>query len=274
MPPPDRSWKRAPVRAAHFIRTHGLKQFIRALIYLAFDHSRSLSYARWVSRYDALSEKGRQVLRDDSAKWNSQPSFSILMPLPVLRSDEFVRALQSLRGQLYSNWELCLAIHESVVKDVKAMLSQELGQDCSVRLAASTEVKSNGWNQTLAIASGQYVALMSANAQLSEDALYWVARETIRDPNLDLLFTDEDKIDRRGERFDPWLKQAWNQSLMLSHNAFANFGVFRRALVEKVGGFRSEFDGSQHYDLVLRCANEIAPVHIRHIPRILYHEIG
>ncbi len=101
--------------------------------------------------------------------------------------------------------------------------------------------------------------------------MFWVANEVVHHPDVDLIFSDEDKLEVDGARFDPYFKSDWNPALMLSQNAFSHLGVFRRSLVESVGGFRVGLEGSQDHDLVLRCAERTTPERIRHIPRILYH---
>ena len=126
-------------------------------------------------------------------------------------------------------------------------------------------------NSALDLARGDYVALMDADDLLPEDALFWVAHEIALNPDVDLIFSDEDKIDETGRRFDPYFKTAWNPALMLAQNAFCHLGVYRRSLVEQVGRFREGYEGAQDHDLVLRCADATSPDRIRHIPRILYH---
>src|SRR5262249_1887105 len=89
-------------------------------------------------------------------------------------------------------------------------------------------------------------------------------------PDLDLLFSDEDKIDERGHRFDPWFKPDWNYDLMLSQNAVVHLAVYRRTILQEIGGFRSGFDGSQDYDTTLRFSERTTPERTHHIPFILY----
>ncbi len=183
------------------------------------------------------------------------------------------RGYESVRAQLYSDWELCISDNASTRHDVLEELRRyaELDERIEVLFRETNGHISANSNSALALASGEFIALMDSDDELPEDALYWAAEEINRHPEVDLIFSDEDKIDTDGRRFDPYFKPDWNPALILSQNLFSHLGVYRRSLVEEVGGFDSAFDGSQDHDLVLRCADASDPSRIRHIPRILYH---
>src|SRR5439155_26868881 len=104
-----------------------------------------------------------------------------------------------------------------------------------------------------------------------DHALYMISAALTEDPELDLIFSDEDMIDPHGNRFDPCFKSEWNPDLMLSQNMFSHLGVYRRSLLNEIGGFRPGYEGSESYDLVLRASARTTPQRIRHIPQILYH---
>src|SRR5262249_24286317 len=118
---------------------------------------------------------------------------------------------------------------------------------------------------------GEFIALLDSDDILPEHALYCVVEEINAHPNVDLIYSDEDKIDEEGRRFEAYFKPDWNEALITSQNLFSHLGVYRRSLVEKVGGFRIGFEGSQDHDLVLRCAELSGPERVRHIARVLYH---
>jgi GT2 family glycosyltransferase len=156
---------------------------------------------------------------------------------------------------------------------VRELIESQAAQDKRIRVTFRAEnghISANS-NSALDLATGDYVALLDADDVITEDALFWVAHEIALDPQTDMIFSDEDKIDEEGRRFDPYFKPAWNPALMLGQNMFCHLGVYRRSLVEQVGRFRVGFEGAQDHDLALRCADAIAPERIRHIPRVLYH---
>ena len=126
-------------------------------------------------------------------------------------------------------------------------------------------------NDALRLATGDFVALLDHDDELSPLALYCVALALNRKPDLQLIYSDEDKLDQEGRRCDPHFKPDWNPDLFTSQNYISHLTVYRAALVREVGGFREGFEGSQDYDLSLRCLEKIEPGQIYHIPQVLYH---
>lgn len=238
-------------------------------------HSRlaSRQYRLWIKRYGVISPVLRDTMRAEIATWPVHPTISVIMPSYNIDPKWIEQAIESVRRQIYPHWELCISDDASTLPGIRPLLERFAADDSRIRVTFRDEnghISENS-NTALALASGEYAALMDADDLLSEDALFWVAREIAAHPDVDLLFSDEDKIDRTGKHFGPYFKSAWNPALMLSQNAFSHLGVFRRSLVQEVGGFRKGFEGSQDYDLVLRCAERTTPDRIRHIPRVLYH---
>ncbi|MFO7309151.1 MAG: glycosyltransferase [Pseudomonadota bacterium] len=229
-------------------------------------------YAAWVARH-SLGPQERARIAADIAAMSSPPLISVLMPVYETDPRWLSAAIRSVRDQLYPHWELCLSDDASTRADVRATLTAAAAEDARIRLHLRAErghISANT-NTALAMASGDFVALVDADDELPPDALYWVAREIVAHPDVDMIFSDEDKIDAEGRRFSPYFKGDWNPALMLGQNAFSHLGVFRRSLVEAAGGFREGFEGAQDHDLALRCAELTEPSRIRHVPRILYH---
>ena len=183
------------------------------------------------------------------------------------------RCIDSVTEQTYSNWELCLVDDASPSAHVARICAEYARNDKRIKFFRR-EINghiSAATNSALELASGDFVALLDHDDELAAHALYMIAAELDADPDLDLLFSDEDKIDESGHRFDPWFKTDWNYDLMLSQNAVVHLAVYRRTILQDIGGFRSGFDGSQDYDVTLRFSERTTPERIKHIPFILYH---
>jgi O-antigen biosynthesis protein len=230
-------------------------------------------YQQWLRSYSLIDSvlRARLAARVDSLA--ARPVISVIMPSYNVDVKFLRAAIDSVRQQIYPFWELCISDDASTLAGVRALLERCAAEDDRIRVtfrASNGHISANS-NSALDLARGDYVALMDADDLLPEDALFWVAHEIALNPDVDLIFSDEDKVDETGRRFDPYFKAAWNPALMLAQNAFCHLGVYRRSLVEQVGRFREGYEGAQDHDLVLRCADATTPDRIRHIPRVLYH---
>ncbi len=230
-------------------------------------------YANWVRTYDTLTPEQRDRIRARVAAMASPPLISVLMPTynpdPVwLRA-----AIESVRAQLYPHWELCIADDASPSQAVRDMLQAYSESDPRIRVVFRPQ---NGHisaasNSALDLARGAWVALMDHDDLLAEHALFWVADCLAAHPDARLVYSDEDKIDDKDQRADPYFKPDWNVDLFRSQNMFSHLGVLATDLVREVGGFRAGLEGSQDWDLVLRCIERIGPQQVQHVPRVLYH---
>lgn len=230
-------------------------------------------YARWAREHDSITPEQRETLRARAEALADGPLISVLMPC-YNPDPRFLRAaIASVQAQLYPRWQLCIADDASPAPEVRQVLEACQAEDARIQVVFRPK---NGHisaasNSALALVQGEWIALMDHDDLLPEDALLRVA-ECVRDhPEAQLVYSDEDKVDDAGQRSDPYFKPDWNLDLFRSHNMFSHLGVLRTALVREVGGFRQGFEGSQDWDLVLRCAERIAPSQIVHIPRVLYH---
>ena len=230
-------------------------------------------YAEWVRRYDTLTDEARGVMRTRIDSFSRKPLISVVMPTYNPKPAWLIEAIESVRNQIYSNWELCIADDASTDKAVLPILEKYANEDARIKLVLR---KKNGHiaaasNSALERATGEWVALLDHDDLLSEHALFWVAEAIHKNPDVRLIYSDEDKIDGVGRRRDPYFKCDWNVDLFYSHNMFNHLGVYRSDLVADVGGFRVGLEGSQDYDLVLRCLERIDKNQIHHVPRVLYH---
>ena len=227
-------------------------------------------YEIWQRRH-RLTAGDRDRIRAQVEKMTRPPLISVL--LPVYNTDEawLRKCLDSVLSQIYPHWELCIADDASTLPHVRSILEEYRNGDGRVRLVFR---ETNGHisaasNSALSLAAGDYVALLDHDDELTPDALYEIAALIGRHPETDMIYTDEDKIDTQGRRHSPFFKPDWSPDTFLSLMYTCHLGVYRTALVRKIGGFREGFEGSQDYDLVLRLTERTD--RIRHIPRVLYH---
>lgn len=179
--------------------------------------------------------------------------------------------LKSVLRQSFGDWELCLVDDASRSPHVRQQLERAAAEDQRIRIAFREE---NGGivaasNDALGLASGEFVALLDHDDKLHSDALALVEEAIAANPEADYLYTDEDKIDERGHHVGAFLKPDWSPERMRTQMYSCHLSVFRRDLVEAVGGFDPEFEGSQDWDLVLRATERARAV--VHVPRVLYH---
>ncbi|WP_217362977.1 glycosyltransferase [Roseicella sp. DB1501] len=230
-------------------------------------------YARWIARFDTLRETDRAAIRAHIAAMPAPPLISVVMPAyetpePLLRA-----AIASVRAQLWPHWELCIADDASPSPHVARVLAEIAAEEPRLRWMRRER---NGHisaasNSALALARGDYVALLDHDDLLAETALYEVAAAIEADPEAAVLYSDEDKLDAEGQRFGAYFKPDFDPDLLLGQNFVSHLGVYRRDLLERLGGLREGLEGSQDHDLALRAAAAVGPARVRHIPAILYH---
>ena len=231
------------------------------------------SYAAWAAAYDRLTPEIADQIRAKIAALPKKPLISVLMPTYNTPEKWLVRAIESVRRQLYENWELCIADDASKEPHVRKILEAYQKKDARIKVVLR---ETNGHisassNSALALAHGEFLALLDHDDEIRPHALACVALEIAAHPDADLIYSDEDKIDENGDRYDHYFKPDWNPDLFNVQNYISHLGVYRTLLVREVGGFRVGYEGSQDWDLAMRVIERTAPERIRHIPKILYH---
>ena len=229
-------------------------------------------YTEWVRQFDTLTDADRANMRATQAGFAHQPLISVLMPTYNPKPDWLIEAIESIRSQIYTNWELCIADDASPDAAVLPILENYAKLDPRIKIVIRPQ---NGHisaasNSALELVTGEWTALLDHDDILPEHALFWVAHAINAQPDVRMIYSDEDKTDETGRRFDPYFKCDWNPDLFYSHNMFSHLGVYHTALFRQVGGFRKGFEGAQDYDLALRCIEQIQPSQICHITRVLY----
>jgi GT2 family glycosyltransferase len=239
-----------------------------------FDNTSGIgTYSQWVEQFDRLSAEDIDALKARIRTFGDTPLVSVLMPVYNPNLAWLAEAIESVRDQLYPHWQLCIADDASTDPRVAEMLRAYAEKDSRIVLHVRPQ---NGHisassNDALALATGEWIALLDHDDLLSADALLRMVEAINRHPDVRLLYSDEDKIDEQGRRSDPYFKCDWNRDLFYSQNMISHLGVYHTALVREVGGFRKGYEGSQDYDLALRCVERLEAKQIHHIPRVLYH---
>jgi GT2 family glycosyltransferase len=230
-------------------------------------------YPTWIALYDRIDDEGRRAIMADIARMPHPPLISVLMPVFNPPPAHLRQAIDSVRDQFYPWWELCIGDDASTDQAVIDILRDAAERDHRIKLVrrAQNGHISAASNSALRLATGAFVALLDHDDVLPPHALHEVALRTVADPDADIIYADEDHIDDHGRRSHPYFKPDWNPDLMLGQNLISHLGVYRRSLVERIGGFRTGFEGSQDYDLALRMVAETSPDRIVHIPKVLYH---
>jgi GT2 family glycosyltransferase len=226
-------------------------------------------YARW------LAERRRtapslEALREAARSQPYRPLISVVMPIHAIAEVWLRRALDSVRAQVYADWELCAVNDAAPGPVVRRLLAEYAAGDGRVRMThlSSNQGIAGASNVGLRMATGEFVGFLDHDDELYPDALLEVVRFLNARPETDLVYSDEDKIEPSGRRVQPFFKPDWSPDLLLSMNYIGHFVACRRSLLEAVGGFREGLDGSQDHDLLLR-VTERTP-RIGHVPRVLY----
>nr|WP_317344336.1 glycosyltransferase family 2 protein [Blautia caecimuris] len=226
-------------------------------------------YGPWYEAYvpdEAALEKQRHH------HFEYSPLISVAVPAYRTPEKFLAQMIDSLLAQTYGNWELCIANGSPEDSAMKKVLEEYTKKDSRIRVSELTENKgiAGNTNAALEMAQGEFVGLLDHDDLLAPNALYEIALALGKDRALDAVYTDEDKVTTElDEHFQPHLKPDFNLDLLRSNNYICHFFVVRRSIVQKVGGFRQEFDGAQDHDFIFRCIETAEKV--GHIPEILYH---
>jgi GT2 family glycosyltransferase len=257
------------------VTAHGINPFVHYVKY-GLAEGRVLvkkNYADWIEDYDQLSDEDRLVFRDAIGRFASTPLISILMPVYNTKLAHLERAIQSVIDQLYPYWELCISDDASTNPEVRQVLDGFAKKDSRIKVyyrEKNGHIAANS-NSALTLATGDYVGLLDHDDEIAEQALFWFVSEIQKQPDVAVVYCDEDKLDSDGQRRGPLFKPDWNPAMIMAQNYVCHMTMYRRSLLERVGGFRVGFEGSQDLDLLLRCADLVDASKIRHIPRVLYH---
>lgn len=224
------------------------------------------AYQIWIKKNEPTEE---ELEKQRTTKFEINPKISILVPVYNTPEDFFKELVESLKNQTYSNWELCLADGSPTPI---AYMEEYAKKDERIKYSIIGENKgiSGNTNKALELATGDFIALLDHDDLLPVFSLYEIVKAINENPDVEFLYTDEDKIETLDKpRYGVFFKPDFSQYTLRSANYICHFSIFKKELMEKLGGFKSEYDGSQDFDIVTRATENTN--HIVHIPKVLYH---
>ena len=228
-------------------------------------------YDAWLAVNKWCDRSGQYLISRLESCRTPLPKISVVMPVydPPL---EFLRqGIDSILNQVYQNWEFCIADDCSNNPNIREILTEIAKTDSRIKLTFRSENGniSAATNSAAELATGDFILFLDNDDELTPDALGEVALYISQNPEIDFLYSDDDKISTEGKRFDPQFKPEYSPELLLSYMYMGHLCVVRKEIFDKIGGFRIGFEGSQDYDFALR-ATEISR-QVGHLPLVLYH---
>jgi GT2 family glycosyltransferase len=226
-------------------------------------------YELWL-RLKVLSPKRLRAMRRQERDLSYRPVISVLMPVFDPDPHWLRAAIESVRQQVYKNWELCVTDDGSTNPEIGRVLGSYDGVDPRIRFTYSGRNRgiAAASNSALSMATGEFVGFLDHDDELKPNALFEVVRLLNERRDLDYIYSDEDKVELSGRLTSAFFKPDWSPDLLMSVNYVTHFSVYRADLLRQANGFRSEYDGSQDYDLALRITEMTQ--RIGHVPLPLY----
>ncbi len=254
-------------KAVYYLKNYGIKTFLQKLKSKA--SIRTDLYRRWIEKNEPSFE---EIKAQENYSFFLNPRISIVTPVYNTEKKYLIEMIESVLNQTYKNWELCIVDGNSSKDYVKEVLEYYRRKDKRIKVKYLSENKgiAENTNEAIKIATGDYIAFLDHDDILPPFALFEIAKAINENPDADFIYSDEDKISADTEkRFDPHFKPDWNPELLRSYNYITHLIVIKKELINSSGLLKKQFEGSQDYDLILRCTEKAKK--IIHIPKILYH---
>lgn len=253
------------------LRNEGLQSlFKQSVLHIKYTRNVRSVYSTYLKQHH-LTESDLNTMKVEIKSLKYSPKISIITPVYNVDNIWLEKAITSVINQIYENWELCLVDDASTKPYILDTLEKYQKRDNRIKIKILTENQgiSGASNEALALARGKFVGFLDHDDELSVNALFEMVKLLNEHPDADMIYSDEDHIDSKNRLTDPYFKPDWSPDLFLSSMYTCHFSVYRRKIIEEIGGFRKGFEGSQDYDLVLRLTERTDRIY--HIPCILYH---
>lgn len=256
-------------KTLRYWKNYGLKNTIKKVCQKLSGQRDYGNYEDFLKKYGVKEE---ELARQRQEVFENGPCFSIAVPLYQTKEKYLREMIESVQAQTYTNWELCLADGSGREHSLQPVVGEYIAKDKRIKycLLDSNEGIAGNTNEALKMADGDFVVLTDHDDLLSPEALYQCAKAVQKEPQTDVIYSDEDKVDMSGKKFfEPHFKSDYNIDLLCTMNYICHLFVVRKDVMERAGLFESCYDGAQDHDFILRCTEKAE--HIVHIPKVLYH---
>jgi len=252
------------------IRREGLGKFIEKARYYIRRNKDILTlgiikgdYHRWMKK----NKLSKRKIEKEITGFRYRPKISIIIPVFNVDPKWLMLVIKSVKNQFYENWEVCIADDCSTNPETINYLKSIHHPKIKIKFLDKNQGISVASNEAIKISTGEYIALLDNDDEITKDALFEVVK-AINEKDLDLIYSDEDKVDRYGNKTKPFFKPDWSPDLLRSQNYICHFTVIKKTILDSVKGFRKGFEGAQDHDLFLRISEKTNKIH--HIPKVLY----
>ena len=254
----------------YYFRRYGflstLKKILKRIFHIKENRKTNIEqYKIWMKKNNPSSE---ELENQRNHKFDIEPKISIVVPMYNTNENFFKELVEGLINQTYQNWELCLADgSETQNKELKKYYESD--KRIKYKFLNSNKGISENTNEAIKNVSGEFIGFLDHDDLLPKEALYEIVKAINENEEVDFLYTDEDKIDEEGERFEPYFKPDFSPETLECNNYITHFVVVKKELIENVGNLNSKFNGAQDFDFLLMLS-EVSK-NIVHISKILYH---
>jgi glycosyltransferase involved in cell wall biosynthesis/ubiquinone/menaquinone biosynthesis C-methylase UbiE len=269
----QRKWYDLGLKGGRTLLNEGLNSlWLKYIDYKKGQNVLQDNYILWIQKNEP-DELEFSRMEKEAKTFKNNPKISIITPVWNIEEKWLTKAIDSVQNQVYNNWELCITDGGSTKPHIKRILDNYAQKDKRIKVNFLEENRgiSGNSNEALLLATGDFICFLDHDDELAPFALYEVVKLLNLNPEIDFIYSDEDKLDEAGKRCDAFFKPDWSPDLLLSVMYTCHLGIYRKKLVDSIGGFRNGVDGSQDYDFVLRFTEHTNPKRIVHIPKILYH---
>lgn len=253
----------------NIILTEGFSTFFDKIDSQRYLDKINTQYQIWIkNNWPNKKELNKQIIKQKRFKY--KPKISIITPVYNPNPKWLIKCIDSVINQSYYNWELCLADDYSSDPEIKKILNKYKKRDKRIKIVFR---KKNGHigkasNSALELATGEFIGLLDHDDELSLNALFEIVKVLNKNKKLDFIYSDEDKIESKGKHVNPFFKPDWSPDMFMSFNYICHLSIIRKKIIDKIGGFKTEYKGAQDYDLFLRVTEKTKKIY--HIPNILY----